>query len=103
MDEADGLIAMDTRATLETVRFVVLLTAPMIVLTLAVITVVPMRCDVARPAESTLTTLLFRLAHTADWVSSTEEPSLNIPVALNCSVCPSGILGVCGSIFKVTS
>jgi hypothetical protein len=99
MEDADGSRAMDTMAVVVTSRLV----DPFIAPTLAVIVVFPTDREVARPAESMLAMLLLLLAHTADCVSSCKEPSLKMPVALNCTVCPSAIVEASGAISSPVS
>jgi hypothetical protein len=90
MDEAEGLTAMEAIAAAETVS----VADPLIPLTLATIAAVPTAREVARPVASMLATAPLLLVHAADWVSSCEEPSVNIPVAvaLKDAVCPSAML-----------
>ena len=60
---------------------------------LAVIVVWPVASEVARPPATTLATLAAEEVHVTDDVRFCVLPSLKVPVALHCSVLPSGMEG----------
>jgi hypothetical protein len=88
-----------TMAALETVRAAELLCPSR----LAFIVTLPVESDLAKPVGSILATLALLLVHTTDVVSFFDDPSVNFPVALNCTVSPSAMFEVCGVISNCVS
>ena len=93
-----GVIVMDMRVAAVTVSVVVFVTDP----SAAVIVVEPTVIAVASPLEPAVllivATALFDEVHTTDAVMSWVVPSLNVPVAVNCSVVPIAIWAATGDM-----
>ena len=58
---------------------------------------VPARTPVARPDASMMATVSVELVHVAVAVRSAALPSLKVPVAVNCCVCPSSMEALTGA------
>jgi hypothetical protein len=94
-----GLIAIDTSAAAVTVSTVDPLTVPEVALTVAV--PVPTLCP--SPALLIVAVVGVSEDHVAVLVRFCVLPSVNVPVAVNCSVVPSAIDGVAGVTAMETS
>jgi len=85
------------------------LTAPLLEVLVAVIVAVPVLDVVAvtRPLLLTFTTVGSELVHVEEPVRFWVLPSLNVPVAVNCWVCPTlcneNVVGVTAKLVKVGS
>ena len=77
-----------------TVSTAVLLTVPNV----AVMVVVPLPLGVALPVASIIATSISDDVHVTCPIRFSVVPSLNVPVALNCSVAPKAIVGLEGVI-----
>jgi hypothetical protein len=99
IEEEEGSTAMLTMTALETVRAAELFNPPI----LATNVTLPTESDLAEPDVSILATPVLLLVHTTDLVTSFVDPSFNISIALNCTVCPSAMLETCGVICSCVS
>jgi hypothetical protein len=91
IDDLAGVTAIDVNAFV-IVRDVVPATAPEV----AVIVAVPAARPVASPPAPIVATLCADEFHVTEPVRLLELPSLNVPVAVNCSVIPTTIEGFAG-------
>ena len=93
---ASGVTAIDTSTAEVTVRVVVALTEPELAVTVAV----PVATLAASPclpgALLRFTVFGLSVLHCTDCVMSCVLLSVNVPVAVNCCVVPSGIVGTAG-------
>ena len=87
-----GVTAIDTRVAFVTVNVVEPTTLPLV----AVIVEVPAFTAVARPAAFIVATVVVPDAHVTLAVRSCVELSLNVPVAVNCCVPATMMVGVAG-------
>jgi len=71
--------------------------------TVAVIFVLPVASEVAKPVELLVATLGLLEDHCTPEVSAAVDPSVNVPVAVNCCVSPLATLGLVGVIAMLTS
>ncbi len=94
-----GLIVIDTRCAVETVSSVDPFTEP----NDAEIVVVPVALLEASPCAAMLATAGLEELHTTVDVMSCVEASLNVPVAENCFVVPTAMLGVAGVTLRDTN
>ncbi len=95
-----GVTMIDSSTAGVTVSVVVAEMVPDVVLAIAVIVVVPTPADVASPLKPTVlliveTSVFEELQETND-VIFCFDPSVNVPVAVNCWVLPSAMLGFTG-------
>jgi len=86
------VIAIDVSVAFVTVRFV----DPEIDPDVAVIVAVPATRPLASPAVVMLAMVLATALHVTELVRFWVEPSLKVPVAVNCSVTPIGTEGLAG-------
>ncbi len=87
-----GVMAIETRDAVVTVRTVEPVTDPEVALMVAV----PVAMLVARPVLLTVAVEVASELHVAVEVRFCELPSVNVPAAVNCCVVPSGIEGFVG-------
>lgn len=92
-------IAVRVFAGAETVMLALPLRPPMV----AVMVVEPAASAVATPEAVIFATFALASDQVADAVTSWEEPSLKVPVALNCSVAPTKRLAVVGDAAMAVS
>src|ERR1700751_2013413 len=89
---AEGVIAIDASVAFVTVRFVDPEIDPEVAVTVAVPTARPL----AKPPVVMLATLFATAVHVTEAVRFCIEPSVKLPVAVNCSVTPIGTDGLAG-------
>jgi hypothetical protein len=99
VETEEGPTVRDARAALDTVKLVVALSEPV----LAVSAEVPMERDVTRPEGLIDATRGLPVVHAAVSVTSFDEPSLKIPVAVTCIFSPRATLGVVGATVNLES
>jgi len=99
MDGADGRIVMATRTAFPTLSVAELLSPP----ALADIVALPTESEVAKPLALMLATLPLPLLQTTEAVSSFVEPSLNLPIAVNCIVWPKAMPSIRGETKRPVS
>jgi hypothetical protein len=92
IDGLAGVTAIETRVAAVTVSVVDPVTLPEV----AVMVVVPTPVDVANPAFEIVATPAAEELHVAVPVRFCVLPSLYVPVAVNCCVCPLAIDGAAG-------
>jgi hypothetical protein len=85
-------MAIETRRKVETVRVVHRVTGPKS----ALIVVLPVAKLAATPWALIVAVVGVEEVQTTEPVMSCVEESLNVPVAVNCSVVPTGMLGLAG-------
>jgi len=97
--ELAGVTAMETSAGPVTVRMVL----PVMLPEVAEIVVVPAATAVARPPVAIVAVVVLDDAQVAVVVRSCVEPSVSVPVAVNCCVSPLATLGLAGVTAMETS
>ena len=88
IEELGALIVIDWRVAAVTVRAKLLDVIPFWV---AVMLLLPVATPVARPVAVIFATFAAELAHVAVFVRFCVLPSLNVPVAVNCTLVPLAI------------
>lgn len=91
-DAPAGVTAIETNVADVTVSFVEALTLP----AAALIVVLPAAMVVANPAALTVATAMVDDDHVTELVTSCMLPSLKVPEAENCCICPAAIEGFVG-------